>query len=221
MESAADHYARSGKCFDTLFEIIFSVKNSESLVFDFCFFLDEVCIFQIIVLLSSSLGYRDIFDFISFVISVFDFFDDIVQKLFCIFVEINYYIFFGMLKRSNVETMKRVSFISKKRGIHKEFHVFESVCFHVVNCLHISCEDVFRFFEKLLEEESVEKFFWSLNSSHQVAWFVPAGEERRSSISIRMLIFLCKDFSSTDDNSISLFSELLFSPLSLYYIFSS
>ena len=58
--------------------------------------------------------------------------------------------------------------VSEKRGIHEEFHIAISMILEFVNGLRISCEDVFRSFEESLEKESVENFFWSLYSSHEV-----------------------------------------------------
>jgi len=67
----------------------------------------------------------------------------------------------------------------------------------------ISCEDMVRSFQYFLEEESVEKFLWGLNSSHQVTRFPQAGEERCESVSIGVPILFRDDFSSSDDYCIS------------------
>ena len=176
MQSATYDDARSCKCFDKLIKIIFSVENRESLVFDTCSFLYFVCIAYVAIMFPVSFGYRDIHHFVSFLVSMFDIFDDFWQKLFRIFVEIDNYIFFSIL-HSAFCILNFFSRICEKTGVHEEFHVIESVCFHVVNSLYVSCEDMFRPFEKIFEEESIEKFFGLLDSSHEITRFLETGEE--------------------------------------------
>jgi hypothetical protein len=133
-----------------------------------------LCITYVGILFSFAFGYRNIFYFVSFLISVLYFFYDFWKKLFSVFVEIDDDVFFITFFFCSLHFFP---WICKIRGIHKEFYIIKSVGFYFVNSLHISCEDAFRSFDDAREKESVYLFFRQLYPSHEITWLGEAGEE--------------------------------------------
>lgn len=89
MQSATDDHARSCEYFYESIEIVFPIHYRESLVLDSCSLLDPADISYVVVLFSCAFRYRDIHDFISFIVSVLYILYDFRQKPFRVLVQVD------------------------------------------------------------------------------------------------------------------------------------